>query len=122
MDRFRRSLSESETLLIINGYSFGDEHLNELIFDAATQHPRSEVLALCFSKVPETLKAHAFRTPNLSVLSAELAVVGGRERHWSKEEDIPGLYEGTRFLLGDFARLSSFLAGKRFEADVENQR
>ena len=33
-DRFRRALQEPETIVIISGYSFGDEHLNELIFDA----------------------------------------------------------------------------------------
>ena len=45
MDRFRRALVEPETITLICGYSFGDEHLNEMIFDAAHRHPRSEVVA-----------------------------------------------------------------------------
>ena len=34
-DRLRRSLNEPETLMLISGYSFGDEHLNEMLFDSA---------------------------------------------------------------------------------------
>jgi hypothetical protein len=35
-DRFRRAMHQPETLVIISGYSFGDDHLNDLMFDAAT--------------------------------------------------------------------------------------
>jgi hypothetical protein len=47
-DRFRRALLQQETLVLISGYSFGDEHLNEMIFDAAAHRERSEIVAFCF--------------------------------------------------------------------------
>src|SRR5438445_3684758 len=48
-DRLRRALHQPETLLIVAGYSFGDAHLNELLFDAATRRERSEFVAFCYS-------------------------------------------------------------------------
>jgi hypothetical protein len=34
-DRFRRALHQPETLTLVAGYAFGDDHLNGVIFDAA---------------------------------------------------------------------------------------
>jgi hypothetical protein len=38
-DRLRRALNHPETLMLISGYSFGDAHLNEMLFDAAGRRP-----------------------------------------------------------------------------------
>lgn len=46
-DRFRRALHEPETLVLISGYSFSDDHLNDIIFDAALHCPRSEFQVFC---------------------------------------------------------------------------
>lgn len=75
-DRFRRALQEPESLLIVSGYSFGDDHLNELIFDAAARRPRSEFIAFCHSSVPDVLAQRALNTPNLQVVSATEAILG----------------------------------------------
>lgn len=110
MDRFRRALSEPETITLVSGYSFGDEHLNELLFDAARRHPRSEVVALCFGNIPDLLSDAAQSTRNLVVLSPSTAVIDGRSTKWAADDDVPGVFEGGSFLLGDFSRLASFLA------------
>jgi len=112
MDRFRRALVEPETISLISGYSFGDEHLNEMIFDAARRHPRSEVVAFCFDTIDPGLEAHATSTRNLVVLAPDEAIVDGRRSTWGGTDDIPGVFAGGKWLLGDFAKLSSFLASQ----------
>lgn len=48
-DRLRRALQQPETLVLIAGYSFSDQHLNEMLYDAAARRERSEFIAFCFS-------------------------------------------------------------------------
>ena len=62
MDRFRRALSEPETITLTIGYSFCDEHLNEILFDAARRYPRSEIVVLCFENIPVILAQEATDT------------------------------------------------------------
>ena len=109
-DRFRRSLNEPETLLLTSGYSFGDEHLDEQIFDAATRRPRSEFLAICHSTIPAELAERALRIPSLSVVSKSEAILGGERGAWEAEEPVRGIWEDGIFQLADFAGLTSFLA------------
>lgn len=108
-DRFRRALSDAESLTIVAGYSFGDQHLNEVLFDAARQHPRSDITVCCYSDIPAALLPVAGLTPNLTVLAAKEAVIGTEHAEWAGA-DIPGVFEGGSLLLGDFTRLAAFLA------------
>ncbi|WP_344814790.1 SIR2 family protein [Microlunatus aurantiacus] len=110
MDRFRRALVEPETLTLVCGYSWGDEHLNEMLFDAAQRHPRSEIVALCFGVVPPAVAQRAASTRNLMALSPEQGIIDGQLGTWISGADIPGVFESGRYLLGDFARTSAFLA------------
>jgi hypothetical protein len=52
MDRFRRALSAPETITLVAGYSFGDQHINEMLFEAARAHPRSETVVFCVDAAP----------------------------------------------------------------------
>jgi hypothetical protein len=109
MDRLRRALEQPESLTVICGYSFRDQHLNEVIFDAAFRHPRSETVALCFRGIPADLSSRALLARNLTALGAEEAIIGGQRLKWSGHAGIPGVFSGGRFLLGDFARAAAFL-------------
>lgn len=109
-DRFRRALNHPETLTIVAGYSFGDDHLNELLFDAAHRRPRSETLAFCFGSLPEDVAERAERTPNLQLAGREEAVIGGVRGSWKPvDEPLPDVWD-EHFLLGDFSHLTGFLA------------
>jgi len=126
MDRFRRALNEPETLLITSGYSFNDQHLDELIFEAAIRHPRSEFVVFCHSKLPEQLATKAESTPSLSVLTKTEAILGTQRGKWRAEKDdegseieAPGVWEGGEFVLAGFAGLAAFLA--RSSAVVEEE-
>jgi hypothetical protein len=110
-DRLRRALNHSETLMFISGYSFGDAHLNEMLFDAARRRPRSELIAFCFSSIPDELAERAATTPNLQAVGATEAILGGVRADWLKPADAPvDLWADDTFALGDFANLASFLA------------
>lgn len=111
MDRFRQSLLDTETVLIVIGYSFGDQHINELIFDAARRSPRSEVIAMCRS-VRTVLRAQSVATRNITVYGAAEAIVGGRHAQWSGDGDIEHVWHAGKFLLGNFDSFSAFMSQK----------
>ncbi len=119
-DRFRRALQEPETLVIISGYSFGDEHLNELIFDAAARRPRSEFLAFCHSAIPDVLLKRASNTPNLQAATGTEAILGGVRGTWkAPTTPYPDLWDNNQFLLRDFRKLAEYLA-RNAAIDLQN--
>ena len=70
------SLSRMTALLIVAGFSFGDEHINNLVFGALENRPRTHVYALQFDERPEDsdLVKRACQRPNM-------IVIGPRHRH-----------------------------------------
>lgn len=121
-DRFRRALNHPETLTLVAGYSFGDDHLNELLFDAAQRRPRSETLAFCFGELPEQVASRAERTPNLQLVGPDEAVIGGVRASWKPvDEPLPDVWDGN-LLLGDFTHLAGFLSrSSSHEGEVQKR-
>lgn len=110
-DRLRRSLQQPETLVLIAGYSFSDQHLNDLIFDAASRRERSEFVAFCYSDIPEALSKVATTTPNLQVVAGRDAILGGVSGKWKQPENPPpNIWENDQFLFHDFRHLAAYLA------------
>lgn len=110
-DRFRRALHYPETLVLVSGYSFGDDHLNEILFDAAQRRPRTEFVALGYSDPGDDLVERAERTPNLQVTGPSKAVLSGHLSEWAAPTDAPlDLWSKDEFRLGEFGSLASFLA------------
>jgi SIR2-like domain len=109
MDRFRRSLCEAETILIVAGYSFGDQHINEMIFDAARRRPRSEIVAFCYSTVPDILRSEALAIRNITVFGSTEGVIGGVAAAWDAELTEVGISTDNKCVLGDFRNLATFL-------------
>ena len=110
-DCFRRALHQPETLMLIAGYSFGDDHLNEQIFDAATRRERSEFIVFSYSDIPDALAEHAAITPNLQVVSGREAIIGGIRGNWVEpNESSPNIWADGKFSLSDFKCLAIHLA------------
>lgn len=112
-NRFRRALNQAETLVLIVGYSFGDAHLNEFIFDAASRRERSEFIVFCYSEIPALLAERAMTTPNLQVVHGTEAIIGGVRAGWKTPEDAPAELWNTadaRFALCDFRNLAAYLS------------
>lgn len=111
-DRFRRALYQPETLMIISGYSFGDEHINEIIFEAARRHQRSEFIAFCFEDIPDSLASAASTSLNLQAIGAHEAILGGVPASWEvpDEQERPSQLWDNGFTLVDFSKLANYLA------------
>ena len=128
-DRFGRFLEKDDALLIIAGFSFGDEHINDLIFGALENRPRTHVYALQFDEPPEEgdLAKRAARQPNMIVMGPDTGIIGGRRLRWAPNEshgsmkvafelvdsgDPDGGAEKSklgRMKVGDFAAFCDFL-------------
>jgi hypothetical protein len=128
LDRLRDFLGRGQAVLVTCGYSFADQHLNEVVMNGLRGNPT----AMCFGLVygqkanyAEGIRC-ATRQPNLSLLADDGAVLGTLERTWHSDdesghplhglgawfEDATDANGGANnwFLLGEFKRLGDFLA------------
>lgn len=113
MDRLRRFLMIGETTLVVMGYSFGDQHLNEILYQGLRSNRRLNVVALQFDSMSEELKRASRTYHNLSVYSADLASVGGVIGGWDqpKKQVDWSVWDpdNKTFTLGDFRIFARFL-------------
>jgi SIR2-like domain len=131
LDRFARVLTAREdTLLVTVGFSFGDEHLNAVIFDALETRARLHVVVLLHSELDKDheLIKRSLRHSNLLLYGPQGATVGGITAPWRLAEpvdertadllDIPfdsdaksadEVADTGRFRLGDFYWFGRFL-------------
>ena len=133
LEHLRRVLNRTEEpILITAGYSFGDQHINEVIFDALEASDRTHVIALQYEEPEDdhVLIAAARRHHNLIVYGPKTAVVRGRRAPWRLNDPVDGRTKDLldipfdsdaadpekdevpvtgRFRLGEFAKLASFL-------------
>lgn len=126
-DRLRRFLEQDDALLIAAGFSFGDEHINDLIFGALENRPRTHVYALQFDDLSDAsdLVKRAVQRPNMIVVSSKVGIIGGRRAPWAAIEVPPfmsaafeqvkeateggGTSKAGHMKIGDFARFCEFL-------------
>ena len=125
MDRLRQFLSTPSSALVVIGYSFGDQHLNDLMIQGSQGIP---IFALMYGRLDDHTHAIdlACKRPNLSLIAADGAVVGTKKALWEEFSEEPtsnlprGTIEWTKqsssndcwkalFGLGDFVRFGSFL-------------
>ena len=87
-DRLSRFLEQDDALLIVAGFSFGDEHINNLIFETLENRPRTHVYALQFNEIPENndLVSRAKQRTNMIVIGPETGIIGGRRARWVPTE------------------------------------
>jgi hypothetical protein len=115
-DRLRRFLLSGETLLVVLGYSFRDQHMNEVLAQALRANTRLAVVAFMFDEPTDELIALAETNRNLSVFSPKSACIGGDHAGWllkrTKQagEEWPFWDEvKAEFVLGNFAQFATFL-------------
>jgi len=95
-DRLTRFLEQDDALLIVAGFSFGDEHINNLIFGALENRPRTHVYALQFEELPEdrVLIKRAYQRSNLIVVGPKTGIIGGGRGKWTPVES-PSFMDGV---------------------------
>jgi len=103
MDRLRAFLRKSPAVLICCGYSFSDQHINELLVQGLQGNSSAVCFALMYSDMsvyPNAISC-AERRPNLCLLASDEAIVGCQKAKWSGTD---------AFVLGDFSKFTAFLS------------
>jgi SIR2-like domain len=131
IDRLRAFLRQPAAVLITCGFSFRDEHLNEVLMQGAQGNASAMIFGLLHGDMASyDGGARLAKTrPNLSLLAKDAAVVGTRAEPWLKADAVPAGTDAravswtedgddrfkAAFLLGDFgafARLCSEVIGE----------
>ncbi|MGY4157872.1 hypothetical protein ACVINW_003714 [Bradyrhizobium sp. USDA 4461] len=121
-DRLRRLTTSGECLILVAGYSFGDEHINDILFGGLRSNNRCSMTVLSFDPLskPDLEKNLIKPTQgirNLTVYGPDAALVGGTMGAWSAPAKSPSgasnwpFWDDTRneFTLGNFQNLPQFL-------------
>jgi hypothetical protein len=117
-DRLKNYLLSGELLFVFTGYSFSDQHINEIIFNCLRQNNRLTALVFFFkdSEV-ENLHKQTSSYMNLNVFGPTKAIINGNLGEWKytaadlKPNEKPDSFWNTidnKFKLGDFNELVNF--------------
>jgi len=130
LDRLRAFFKQPSSVLVLCGYSFRDDHINEVIVQGLQGTQTAIAFVLLYGEIAKYAKASklASERPNLTLLAKDGAVVGGREAKWldKEKESIDSDPQGwiswvpvdptndnnrqvARFHLGDFAVYGKFV-------------
>lgn len=118
-DRMRDYLLSGELLFVITGYSFSDQHINEIVFNCMRQNNRLFVIVFFYKDDDvEILYKSCSAYLNLHVFGPTKAIINGELGEWSfnKEAIMPNEVTSTfwneeksQLSLGDFNALVNFL-------------
>ena len=105
------------------GYSWSDEHFNDMLFNAAKRKPRTDFLCFAFDDLPQYLADRALELPNVQAIARSEAILGGVRAPWSKpKSDLPDVWQEDECLLVDFRHLATFLShGSSRHSDMERR-
>lgn len=130
IDRLRAFLKQPSSVLVICGYSFRDDHINEVLVQGLQANPTAIAFALLFDRLGQYSKAIALakERSNLTLLAMDGAVIGIRRDAWVERPAdmtdtfsnrwvtwIDGDMKGDKptkraqLLLGDFKAFGDFL-------------
>ena len=89
-DRLARFLDQDGALLVVCGFGFGDEHINNVIFEALESRPRTHVYALQFGEQNENtdLIQRSYQRHNMMVIGPETGIIGGRRGKWQISSEL----------------------------------
>ena len=131
LDRLRSFLGRGQVVVVTCGYSFLDQHLNEVVLQGLHGNPTAMCFGLMHSNRSEYPIAveKAKRHHNLSLLAKDGAVLGRLEKDWHNDEREGDPLNGLsvkktstgncEFVLGDFKKLGEFLATQLSRPDED---
>ncbi|MGA3052052.1 MAG: SIR2 family protein [Chitinispirillaceae bacterium] len=130
MDRLRSFLKKPTATLLICGYSFKDEHINEVIVQGLQSTQTAIAFALLYGKLDTYKQAISLakQRTNLNILAFDRAIISGQVSKWTEkaaeaisEEDKKWIIwtptdstkengnQSAEFTLGDFVMFGKFL-------------
>jgi hypothetical protein len=85
IDRLRAFLRRAPAVVVTCGFSFSDQHLNEVFTQGLEGNPSAVCFGLLFAELSQYPQAEqlARRRPNLNVLARDVAILGSREGRWA---------------------------------------
>jgi hypothetical protein len=128
-DRLSKFLSKGQSVLITNGYSFVDQHLNEIFTQRLSANPRSVCFGLLYDNIeeyPEALNC-ARKTTNLHLIARNAAFFAGEQKNWKENDDNLFNYlseqdnDKTTCKIGDFTYFCQFLLKQTGDYKIEGQ-
>lgn len=112
-DRLKEFLLGGEGMFVVSGYSFSDDHINEVIFNCLNQNNRLHVLAFLFEDSPvDKIVSEGKNVPNLTIIGpkkASISGLGGEWKYTKGNELVDPLWDSDKLKLGDFRELVKFL-------------
>lgn len=122
-DRLKSYLRDGEGIFIISGYSFGDEHINDVIFDGLRQNNRLHVIVLLYSDTDLIKIKDEIQFMNITVLSPKHAIISGKTGDWKiSEEELTDKIDEindywnldqNELIIGDFLKMVNFITDHR---------
>jgi hypothetical protein len=109
-DRFRRFLRSGDVVLVVCGYSWGDEHINDVIFRSLEVNAGLNVVAFAYDDPSDALVAEALSHRGLTAVGRRKLVRGGRIADWAAGRTSTYWDAARGWLLGDFSAFTSFVA------------
>jgi hypothetical protein len=108
-DRLRSFMRQPGAVILCLGYSFGDQHINEMIVEGLSGNATAVVFAPLFGELQKYDEAVelAVRLQNLRLMAFDAGVIGGRREDWRGASAIDNF--GQPPTLGDFAKFADLL-------------
>ena len=100
IDQLARFIRNPNSLLIISGYSFNDEHINDTILSALKANPNSMVIAMLFNTL--TYKNDEDNIVDRYSNAIEVALNRGNLAIWAEDEAIIGTVRGKWKISGNY--------------------
>ncbi len=110
IDRLKSFLRKPSSLLVTLGYSYADEHLNEVLVDGLQSNPKAAAFALLYKNLAEEPGAKRISGSipgNLTLVSRDCGVARCRSAEWLKDPADPST--SVTCGLGDFNLFAKFL-------------
>ena len=127
-DQLSRFLRHPSAALILCGYSFNDEHINDTIVNALKSNPTAIVIALMYGNIKTNTGGESYprgveiaqKRHNMSFWTKDEAIIGTNRGKWSKISDSSddvlhfikedGSTSNIYTEIGDFKVFSEFLS------------
>lgn len=125
LDRLQSFILKKSSLLLICGYSFGDEHINDVISRSLQSNATAMSFAFMYGDINDSkynnARACAYSTVNLSLIGQNEAIIGRRLGSWNFEkidelQQYPDIFNHDKagapssLKLGDFSSFTKMLS------------
>lgn len=145
LDRLKSFLTSKAAIICIVGYSFNDEHINDVLLQSLQSNPTCMAFTFLYGDLDEDKYSQAVQcasvTPNLSLIAFDKGIIGRKKATW-KVNDVENLKRDPsgilniiehdsggdetsseipiEFRIGDFEKFGDFLREITAIKDEEN--